>query len=105
MEITSNIALTHDEINALIKLILYIKFESDDVDTLIYSGSPFINSVLKKILHEHIYYKDRLDMFSQKLSDTDKNFILKKIEMSGTNFQENKLNNKILDNYAYPYRW
>lgn len=105
MEITSNISLTHDEINALIKLILYIKFESDDVETLIYSGSPFINSVLKKMLHEHIYYKDRLDMFSQKLSDIDKKFILKKIEMSETNSQDKKLNNGILDNYAYPYRW
>lgn len=105
METTSTIALTQDEINALTKLILYIKFESDDIETLLYSASPFINSVLEKMLHNHVYYKDRLDMFSQKLSDADKNFVLKKIEMSETNFQEKKLNNSILDNYAYPYRW
>ena len=48
METTSTIALTQDEINALTKLILYIKFESDDVETLLYSASPFINSVLEK---------------------------------------------------------
>ena len=105
METTSPIALTQDEINALTKLILYIKFESDDIETLLYAASPFINSVLEKMLHNHVYYKDRLDMFSQKLSDADKNFALKKIEMSETNFQEKKLNNSILDNYAYPYRW
>ena len=72
METTSTIALTQDEINALTKLILYIKFESDDVETLLYSASPFINSVLEKMLHNHVYhvyYKDRLDMFSQELPD------------------------------------
>lgn len=107
METTSTIALTQDEINALTKLILYIKFESDDVETLLYSASPFINSVLEKMLHNHVYYKDRLDMFSQELPDIYiyKSFILKKIKMSESNSQEKELNNSIFNDYAYPYKW
>ena len=76
METTSTIALTQDEINALTKLILYIKF-----------------------------YKDRLDMFSQELPDIYKSFILKKIKMSESNSQEKELNNSIFNDYAYPYKW
>ena len=105
METTPTIALTQDEINALTKLILYIKFESDDVETLLYSASPFINSVLEKMLHNHVYYKDRLYMFSQELPDIYKNFILKKIKMSESNSQEKELNNSIFNDYAYPYKW
>ena len=57
------------------------------------------------MLHNHVYYKDRLDMFSQELPDIYKNFILKKIKMSESNSQEKELNNSIFNDYAYPYKW
>ena len=34
-----------------------------------------------------------------------KSFILKKIKMSESNSQEKELNNSILNDYAYPYKW
>ena len=57
------------------------------------------------MLHNHVYYKDRLDMFSQELPDIYKSFILKKIKMSESNSQEKELNNSIFNDYAYPYKW
>ncbi|MDR6718682.1 hypothetical protein [Paenibacillus sp. 2003] len=47
--ITKPIYLTQGEINALQKAILFLKFESGETDSLLYAGSPLLNSVLEKV--------------------------------------------------------
>ncbi|ULJ63976.1 hypothetical protein [Wielerella bovis] len=68
------IHLNHDEILALIKLIFFTKFESDDLAALLYAGSPPINSALEKMLRSHPFYRDRLDVFGQ-ISDESLEFV------------------------------
>ena len=47
------VALTPNEADALIRLVLYAKFETRDADSLLFAGSPFVNSALEKLLHSH----------------------------------------------------
>ena len=41
--------LTPAEVNALLKLLNYIKFTCEDEEADIFKGSPFINSIFEKI--------------------------------------------------------
>ncbi|HFC6388900.1 TPA: hypothetical protein ACFNMI_002001 [Neisseria bacilliformis] len=50
------VALTPNEADALIRLVLYAKFETRDADSLLFAGSPFVNSALEKLLHSHPLY-------------------------------------------------
>lgn len=45
-----NVTLSQAEVNALKKAILYLKFECEETNSLLYAGSPLINSVLNKIV-------------------------------------------------------
>ena len=45
--------LTPAEVNALLKLLNYIKFTCEDEEANIFKGSPFINSIFEKILKEY----------------------------------------------------
>ena len=45
--------LTPAEVNALLKLLNYIKFTCEDEEANIFKGSPFINSIFEKILKEN----------------------------------------------------
>lgn len=45
------VALTPNEADALIRLVLYAKFETRDEDSLLFAGSPFVNAALEKLLH------------------------------------------------------
>lgn len=46
---TKPIYLTQGEINALQKALLFLKFESEETASLLYAGSPLLNSVLEKV--------------------------------------------------------
>ncbi|WP_380184617.1 hypothetical protein [Kalamiella sp. sgz302252] len=43
------LTLSQAELNALKKSILYLKFECEETSSLLYAGSPLINSALYKI--------------------------------------------------------
>ena len=45
--------LTPAEVNALLKLLNYIKFTCEDEEANIFKDSPFINSIFEKILKEN----------------------------------------------------
>lgn len=44
----TSVYLTQGEMNALRKAIMYLKFECGETDSLLYAGSPLLNSVLEK---------------------------------------------------------
>ncbi|NIF19823.1 hypothetical protein F3J43_22795 [Pantoea sp. Cy-639] len=44
------IRLNQGEINALKKALLYLKFECEETESLIFSGSPLINSAFDKLI-------------------------------------------------------
>lgn len=45
-----NVTLNQAEVSALKKAILYLKFECEETSSLLYAGSPLINSVLSKLI-------------------------------------------------------
>ncbi|NHB90694.1 hypothetical protein [Photorhabdus cinerea] len=102
-----SIQLAREEVNAIIKLILYIKFECEDPGTLIYSSSPLINSALEKILNMY-GHKDVWDKVFEELPEINRNFIKKIIEHSEkqeNNYLSEEIKQQILSNHAYPYKW
>lgn len=60
------IIITQDEISALKKLVMYVKFSCDDVESLQYAGSYAVNSFFDKLIevdylgeYEREYYSKR----------------------------------------------
>ncbi|AWK40325.1 hypothetical protein GPY51_23235 [Photorhabdus laumondii subsp. laumondii] len=102
-----SIQLAREEVNAIIKLILYIKFECEDPGTLIYSSSPLINSALEKMLNMY-GYKDDWDKVFSKFLEADKNFVIKRVEYLEKHENsplDEGIKQQILSNHAYPYKW
>ncbi|MBS9430933.1 hypothetical protein B5C26_22010 [Photorhabdus luminescens] len=102
-----SIQLAREEVNAIIKLILYIKFECEDPGTLIYSSSPLINSALEKMLNMY-GYKDDWDKVFSKFLEADKNFVIKRVEYLEKRENsplDEEIKQQILSNHAYPYKW
>ncbi|WP_445373682.1 hypothetical protein ACSLVK_13825 [Photorhabdus tasmaniensis] len=102
-----SIQLAREEVNAIIKLILYIKFECEDPGTLIYSSSPLINSTLEKMLNMY-GYKDDWDKVFSKFLEADKNFVTKRVEYlekRENNPLDEEIKQQILSHHAYPYKW
>lgn len=56
--------LTREEANALIKAILYLKFDCRESGSLLYAASPLINASLDKLLAMHGYADDWKKVFS-----------------------------------------
>ena len=74
-------AFSREEANALIKAILYIKFTCHDPDSLLYSGSPLINSALDKLFEMHGHKADWDKVFDT-LPESNKQTVLDKIKLS-----------------------
>lgn len=56
--------LTREEVNALIKAILYLKFDCAEAQSLTYAASPLINSSLDKLVAMHGYGSDWAKVFA-----------------------------------------
>ncbi|MFK3772788.1 hypothetical protein [Pseudomonas sp. NPDC089406] len=73
--------LTREEANALIKALLYLKFDCRESESLLYAASPLINTSLDKLLAMHGNADDWAKVFSV-LPETYKQLIEQKIECS-----------------------
>jgi hypothetical protein len=95
---------TDSEILALIKLILYVKFESEDTESLLYAGSDLLNTALEKMLRQHPYYRDRGLSFFGKLPKENIDFIINRIENSSKiNPMDASTKIDLLTHCIYPY--
>lgn len=45
-----SLTLNQGEVNALKKAIMYLKFSCEETESVMYAGSPLINSVFSKLL-------------------------------------------------------
>ncbi|QQA76660.1 hypothetical protein [Pectobacterium parmentieri] len=101
-----SVRLEREEVNALIKLILYVKFECEDLGSTMYSSSPIINSIFEKVLNMYGYKEDWDNVFV-KIPEVKKSFVFNKIEIlesqQGHCFEE-ETKKIILDNHLYPYK-
>ena len=103
--IEQNVDLSNDEILALIKLILYVKFEDEDLESLFYAGSSLINSALEKMIKRHPYYRDKESNFFGNLPKENLNFLINKLEKSHMleNNSDTLKDKFLLKSITYPY--
>ncbi|OCG27724.1 hypothetical protein A9G45_08275 [Gilliamella sp. HK2] len=73
------LVLKQSEINALKKLIMYIKFSCKEAESLLYAGSPLINNIFDKLL-EVDDFKAESKYFYKQENVTNEQFIRKKIQ-------------------------
>lgn len=73
--------LTQGEMNALRKAIMYLKFECEETDSLLYAGSPLLNSVLEKALSADVY-REFAESFHARPNPHAETFMRKKLERS-----------------------
>lgn len=98
------IHLNHDEMLALIKLIFFIKFESDDAESLLYAGSASINSALAKMLQSHPFYQNRLDAFGS-ISPESLAWVQSKIEQdNAANPTDENTMHDLIKHCIFPYQ-
>lgn len=95
------IDLNREEINALIKLILYTKFENTEVESLIFSSSPIINSILSKAINIDNNNKDWERVF-EKIPKTFKEVMVDKVNRAKIDNIE--IMEATLLSYIFPYK-
>lgn len=98
------IQLANDEILALIKLILFTKFESEDSESSLFSGSESINSALQKLLNHHPFYQDKNVDFFGKLPQEYLTVILDKIDNSDPQNMAEDIKQTLIGNWVFPYQ-
>ncbi|MCM3134008.1 hypothetical protein M3629_14550 [Paenibacillus polysaccharolyticus] len=80
-ETTQAVHLTQGEIHAIQKALLFLKFECEETSSLLYAGSPLINSALSK-LREADIHGDFSKQFHSRPSPHAEAFMRDKLERS-----------------------
>jgi|GEM_PF-454521 len=95
--------LNQAEINALIKMIHYVKFECIEQESVIYATSPLINSILKKSMDLSYFSKH---ISSEEFNETAEKMVIDKINISqatSANKIDKKILKEVLDVALFPY--
>lgn len=79
IDATRPVYLTQGEINALQKALLFLKFECEETDSLLYAGSPLLNSVMEKVQEVHVFGAYAKDLYSRPNERTE-TFMRDKLE-------------------------
>ncbi|ELY2857128.1 hypothetical protein SMC92_004265 [Cronobacter dublinensis] len=99
------INLDQGEVVALKKAIMYLKFSCEETESLLYSGSSAINSVLTKLLANDDLGWQSLDFYKQPHSENER-FVMSKIKKyeseSGRKLSENA-KDESFRNCLYPF--
>ncbi|MBC3413391.1 hypothetical protein HU720_19045 [Pseudomonas sp. SWRI51] len=97
--------LTREEANALIKAILYLKFDCADAQSLTYAASPLINSSLDKLVAMHGYGEDWAKVFAA-LPPAYTELVKRKIDASeqdnGSEYDD-EVRQLVTEYSVYPY--
>ncbi|WP_405155304.1 hypothetical protein [Paenibacillus sp. FSL K6-0108] len=104
---TQPVHLTQGEINALQKALLYLKFECEETDSLLYAGSPLLNSVLEKV-REVSAFKEFAKDFHSRPNAYAETFMRNKLERSyaeelAPRERTEEQKSEILTSCMYPY--
>ncbi|WP_339303899.1 hypothetical protein [Paenibacillus sp. FSL R5-0519] len=104
---TKAVYLTQGEINALQKAILFLKFESEETASLLYAGSPLLNSVLEKVRDVSAFGEYAKELHSRPNEHAER-FMRAKVERSyaeelAQHERTEEQKNEILRSCMYPY--
>ena len=95
LENEKRIIITQDEISALKKLIMYIKFSCSDVESLQFSGSYAINSLFDKIIEVDYLGGYEKEFYSKRNMDNE--IILKEKIQRYKNLSINEISDDVLN--------
>lgn len=106
-EAVTPVYLTQGELNALRKAIMYLKFECEETDSLLYAGSPLLNSVLEKAFSADVY-REFAESFHARPNPHAETFMRKKLERSyaeelAPRERSEELKAEILRSCMYPF--
>ena len=74
-----SLALNQGEVNALKKAIMYLKFSCEETESVMYAGSPLINSVFSKLLVIDDLGDYAIDFFKKRHLENER-FVLAKLD-------------------------
>lgn len=106
MLINENVELNRSEVSALLKGLLYLKFECEETSSLLYSSSPIINTVINKLTK--MYRAQRTwDEICRTIPEIYKDHAIDKItrfyEKSGKAFDSKDIHEG-LEDYLFTYK-
>jgi len=93
-----SVMLSQGEINALKKAILYLKFECEDVSSMIFSGSTLINSAFDELLVNSDTYEREAEFYHRENPDAQE-LIVQKIKQQQYSDSESHEEETIDDEY------
>ncbi|AMO46684.1 Hypothetical protein AKI40_0256 [Enterobacter sp. FY-07] len=106
MKNDEGLILSREEINTLIKAIIYLKFTCQETGSLLYAGSPLINSALDKFLVMYGYKSDWEKVF-ENLPEVNKKVVFNKIlasEKENGSLLDEKIKDLIINYCLHPYK-
>ncbi|ORF08391.1 hypothetical protein BGI12_00180 [Snodgrassella alvi] len=74
-----SLTLSQGEVNALKKAIMYLKFSCEETESVMYAGSPLINSVFSKLLVIDDLGEYAIDFFKKRHPENE-GFVLTKLD-------------------------
>ena len=75
-----SLTLNQGEVNALKKAIMYLKFSCEETESVMYAGSPLINSVFSKLLVIDDLGDYAIDFFKKRHLENER-FVLAKLDL------------------------
>ncbi len=99
-----NLNINQEEIQVLKKLIYFIKFECEDEEASLFSGSKLVNSILKKIMLVDEFNVHQTDRFKNIDNDFKENVLnkLRKEQFYINMSQDRKL--EYVNDILFPYK-
>lgn len=74
-----SLTLDQGEIVALKKAIMYLKFSCEEAESLLYAGSPLVNSIFSKLIAIDDLGQESIDFYNKRHIENEK-FVLSKLD-------------------------
>ncbi|WP_312974399.1 hypothetical protein [Atlantibacter sp.] len=74
-----SLTLNQGEIVALKKAIMYLKFSCEETESLLYAGSPLINSIFSKLISIDDLGQQAIDFYNKRHTENEM-FVLSKLD-------------------------
>lgn len=100
-----SLTLNQGEVNALKKAIMYLKFSCEETESVMYAGSPLINSVFSKLLVIDDLGDYAIDFFKKRYLENERFVLAKldKLELENGRKFESEVKENSFNGCLYPF--
>lgn len=100
-----SLTLNQGEVNALKKAIMYLKFSCEETESVMYAGSPLINSVFSKLLVIDDLGDYAIDFFKKRHLENERFVLAKlnKLELENGRKFESEVKENSFNGCLYPF--